>query len=102
MSGTPKYKCFRGKEYVAATKHPEDAAVLISAGVVNRVTYDRAVWVWTEDDDEAVAANSYDEAAEIMHDRLCQHNIRAARSLGYSDEYIASELNHSAANIAAA
>lgn len=102
MSGTPKFKCFRGKEYVAAVKHPEDCAVLISAGVVDRVTFDRAVWVWTESDDESIAANSYDDAAEIMMNRLHQHNIRAARQLGYSDNRIITELNHSPENVAAA
>jgi len=102
MSGTPKFKAFRGKEYVAAFKHAEDAAVLISAGVVDRVTYDRAVWVWTEADDSMIAANSYDDAAEVMHKRLRAHNIKAARKLGFTDARIISELNHDPAEVAAA
>lgn len=102
MSGTPKYKLFRGKEYIAACKHPEDVAVLIAADMVDRVSYDRAVDVWTANDNSAVAAESYDDAAEIMVNRLHQHNIRAARKLGYTDDQIISELNHSPANVAAA
>lgn len=102
MSGTPKYKAYRGKEYIAAFKYPEDVAVLISASMVDRVSYDRAVWVWTEADDESIAANSYDDAAEIMDKRLRAHNIKAARSLGYTDAQIISELNHNPAEVAAA
>ena len=102
MSGTPKYKAFRGKEYVAAFKHAEDAAVLISAEVIDRVTYDRAVWVWTETDDPAIAGESYEGAAELMHQRLAIHNIKAAHKLGYSAEQIRTELHHKPENIALA
>ncbi len=102
MSGTPKYKAFRGKEYVAALKHPEDVAVLLSADVIDRVSYDRAVWVWTESDDTTLAANSYDDAAELMLTRLRAYNIQQARKLGYTDEQIIHELNHNPAEVAAA
>ena len=94
MSGTPKYKAFRGKEYVAALKHPEDVAVLISAEVVNRVSYDRAVWVWKESDDPAIAANSYDDAAELMAKRLSEHKIKALKKMGYSRDDIIENFNH--------
>lgn len=102
MSGTPKYKLFRGKEYVAACKRPEDVAVLISAEVVDRVTYDRAVWVWTEADSPSIAAESYDAAADLMTKRLRTHRIQQARKLGYTDDRIVSELNHSPEEVAAA
>ena len=101
MSGTPKYKAFRGKEYVAACKHPEDVAVLISAGVVDRVSYDRAVWVWTEADNSQIAWESYDAAAEMMDRRLREYRIKAARKMGYSDQRIIHELGHNPQEVAA-
>lgn len=94
MSGTPKYKAFRGKEYVAAFKYAEDVAVLISANVVDRVSYDRAVWVWKETDDSNIAANSYDDAAELMTERLREHQIKTLSGMGYSREEIIEEFNH--------
>ena len=102
MSGTPKYKLFRGKEYIAACKYPEDVAVLISAHITDRVSYDRAIDVWTANDDPAIAAESYDVAADLMEKRIRAYNIRCARKLGYSDERIIKELNHDAEEVAAA
>lgn len=102
MSGTPKFKCFRGKEYVAAIKHAEDVAVLISAGVIDRVSYDRAVWVWSQSDDANIAANSYDDAAEIMWTRLNRHSIRTLRKMGHSNQAIVSKFGHAPEDVAAA
>jgi adenine-specific DNA methylase len=97
MSGTPKYKAFRGKEYIAAFKYAHDVAVLISAEVVNRVSYDRAVWVWKETDDPSIAANSYDDAAEIMEKRLSEHQIKTLWKMGYLREDIIENFNHNRA-----
>lgn len=102
MSGTPKYKLFRGKEYVAACKHPEDVAVLIAADMIDRVSYDRAVDVWTASDNSAIAAESYDDAADLMTKRLRAYNIRSARKLGYTDAQIISDLKHNPQEVAAA
>lgn len=69
MAGTPQWKVYRDKEYVAACKYPEDAAILVSAagGVVK---HGHSLVVWTEGSEDFSAGESYDNAATVMADRL--------------------------------
>lgn len=78
MAASPDWKVYRDKEYVASCKYPEDAAAIVAAmsGSV-RYTHAREVFAQT-DENQALAADSYDEAADIMRanrDRVQRENF---------------------------
>jgi hypothetical protein len=74
MAAAPQWKIYRDGEYVAACKHPEDAAALVamSGGVVK---LGHSVIVWCEGSEEFEAGDSYDRAASIMQQRAHDHNV---------------------------
>lgn len=75
MAGSPPWKVYRNREYVASCKCPEDAAVLVSVsgGVVK---WDHSAVVWTEGAEAFSAGESYDRAADLMRDRLTAYAQR--------------------------
>ncbi len=66
--GTPTWKVYRGKEYVAACKYPEDAAALMFSDG-DCVKFDHKVLVWCEGNEAFPAAQSYDKAGDVMRQR---------------------------------
>ena len=87
MSATPQYKCYLNNEYLASTKHLEDAAVLVAAWSGGEVRYGHNFVLWTEGKEVFSAGESYDGAADIMQRRLthqrelAQAKIDASASL---------------------
>lgn len=70
MASTPQWKCYLSDEYMAATKHPEDAAILMAAwGGSGAVKYDHGLVVWREGHEEFSAGESADRAAAVMIER---------------------------------
>lgn len=69
MAASPKYKIYRGKEYVASCKYPEDAAKLIASDEDTTVRLRHSIILWREGSEKFSAAESYDEAAEVMRIR---------------------------------
>lgn len=71
MAAAPEWKVYRNGEYIAACKHAEDAAILVSAaGGDVRHGHRTADIVWREGAEEFSAAESYDGAASIMVARV--------------------------------
>lgn len=69
MSASPPWKVYRAGEYVGSLKYGEDAAALVSiAG--GEVRYGHKLVVWREGEEEFLAGESYDKAAEIMNQRV--------------------------------
>lgn len=69
MAATPKWKVYRGGEYIGCTKHAEDAAALVgmSGGTIK---YGHGRIIWREGQEEIDASESYDGAARIMEARV--------------------------------
>lgn len=88
MAGSPQWKVYRGKKYIAACKYAEDAAALVSLGG-GVVKWGHGAVVWTEGAEAFSAGESYDGAARLMFDRVRDINVQALRRIGWSDEKIA-------------
>jgi hypothetical protein len=70
MAGSPQYKVYRGKEYVASVKHLEDAAALCAISPTGTtVRLGHSTVLWTEGAEELLAGESHYRAAEIMRGR---------------------------------
>lgn len=67
---TPNWKVYRDGEYVASTKYPEDAAMLIAGHGAGVVKWRHQVLVWEEGAEEFQAGESYDRAGDVMRARL--------------------------------
>lgn len=68
MAASPKWKIYRDGKYIGCVKHAEDAACLVSMSG-GMVKLDHSLVVWREGEEEFSAGESYDGAAQIMHDR---------------------------------
>ncbi len=70
MAASPPIKVYRNGEYIASTKYFEDAAALagMSEGTVVKWLGKKVIWV--EGKEEALAADSWDDAAQIMQQRV--------------------------------
>jgi hypothetical protein len=68
MAQSPKYKIYRGKEYVGCVKHATDAAVLVSVQTDGTVRLGHSRILWTEGVD-GEASDSYDGAADVILQR---------------------------------
>ena len=65
MAASPRFKIYRNGKYVAACKYPEDAAMIVANG--GSVKLDHRHLIYPDDEKHReIAANSYDEAAELM------------------------------------
>lgn len=73
MAGSPQLKIYRNGEYVGALKYYEDAAMLVANGGEVRYGHQVKYRIWEDTEaNAALAANSYDEAADIMRSRVQQ------------------------------
>lgn len=71
MAASPRFKVYRGGEYVAACKYAEDAALLATTDDAEiRLGHSRVIW--REGAEEISASDSFDRAAEIMHARIAR------------------------------
>ncbi len=72
MGSTPPFKIINPNgEYVASCKYAEDAAAFIGIlGEGSRVLYRHSLPLWFEGREAIPAAESYDQAAQIMHKRI--------------------------------
>lgn len=68
MAASPKYKIYRGKEYVGCVKDATDAAVLVSVQTDGEVRLGHSFVLWREGKD-GCAGESYDTAAELILER---------------------------------
>lgn len=60
--------------FMGATKHPADAAILVSAwGAGSKIKYGHSFTVWTEGKEEFSAAESYDRVGQICYDRVNEY-----------------------------
>lgn len=86
MAGSPDWKVYRDGEYVAAFKYAEDAAAFVSITGGNvREGHRAARTVWREGAEKFSAAESYDAAAEIMHERADGFAAQYLKSVGRAD-----------------
>lgn len=88
MAGSPDFKVYFQKEYIAACKHVEDAAALVAfRGEGSTIRHGHRVSdvVWTEGSESQPAAESYDHVAEVVYERIPKHH-RAARTWANSPE----------------
>jgi hypothetical protein len=82
MAAKTVWKLYRGKEFVASFKHPEDAAALCwSEG--DKVKWNHTFLVWEEGKEKFPAGSSYDRAGEVMRERF---RAQWAASIARSDE----------------
>lgn len=78
MASSPKFKVYRGGEYVAACKHAEDAAALVAvSGGEVRYGHGASSVVWREGED-GHAGDSYDGAAAKMQERIDARSVSHA------------------------
>jgi len=72
MAGSPNWKVFRGKEYIASTKYPEEAALLcgVIGGSLMSVKWCHRYLVWNEGEEAFRAGDNFVKAAQIMRERL--------------------------------
>lgn len=76
MAQSPKYKIYRGKEYVGCVKDAEDAAALVAIQENGTVRLGHSIVLWTEGVDGS-AGDSYDVAADKMREREREANEKA-------------------------
>jgi len=71
MAASPLWKVYRGGEYVASCRYPEDAAVLVAAAPSEaEIRYRHRLVVWRKGAEAFSAGESYDRAAQVMHERV--------------------------------
>lgn len=68
MAQSPKYKVYRGSDYIGCVKDATDAAVLVSIQENGTVRLGHKRILWTEGVDGS-AGESYDAAAELILSR---------------------------------
>lgn len=93
MAQSPQWKVYRGKEYVAACKYAEDAAAIVMLTGSGTIKHGHGLTVWTEGQEAFSAGESYDGAAQIMHERLRAAHIASLKRNGWTDERIAEVLD---------
>lgn len=71
MAGSPRFKVFRGKEYVASCKYPEDAAAIVATSPTGATIRDgHTTVVWNEGREAQPAGESFDFVASTIYARL--------------------------------
>ena len=70
MAASPDFKIYRYGTYVAACKHPEDAACLIGMSSASVVKYRHQQVIWREGQEDQPAGDSWDHAAAVMLSRI--------------------------------
>lgn len=68
MAASPRFKVYKGSEYIASCKYADDAAALCRADIYTiRDGHTRIVW--DEGNEEFSAGESYDGVAEVVYSR---------------------------------
>ena len=83
MAGSPRFKVFNpAGEYIASTKHVEDAAAIIAGcyGEGAKIK-DSGRIVWHEGHEDCPAFESYDRVAEVVWARIRATNQKALAKL---------------------
>ncbi len=71
MAGSPQFKVYKGKEYIASCKYASDAAVLVAASPEGMtIRNGHSDIVWEEGKESQPAAESYDFVADTINDRI--------------------------------
>lgn len=75
MASSPSWKIYTPDAiYEASAKHAEVAAAIVAVlGEGATIRYNHNVVVWTEGQEGKSAADSYDDAADIMASRVKAH-----------------------------
>jgi hypothetical protein len=78
MAASPAWKVYNPEgEYIGCTKHASDAAALVVLrGEGGTVKHGHNLVVWREGFEEFSAGESYDQASEVMHNRLQECQIK--------------------------
>ena len=81
MASADWFKVYNGKrEYIAACKHGEDAATVVSNTNGGVIKYSGRI-VWREGKEEYSAGFSFDGATQIMWDRIQEQGAERMRRL---------------------
>lgn len=83
MASSPRFKVYRGKEYVAACHYVEDAAAIVAlspTGATIRSGHSTSDILWTEGIETQPAGESVDTVANVVWARLKERIERAART----------------------
>lgn len=73
MAASPVWKVYVGKEYRAACKYIEDAAMLVAGlGKGAEIRHQHDTVVWAEGKEDQPASESYDHVADVAKRRLDQ------------------------------
>lgn len=81
MAASPRWKVYRGSEYLAACKHVEEAAVLVAFlgdGATIRLDHAARFTVWTEGKEDQSAGESYDHVVSTVERRIAEWNSKRA------------------------
>lgn len=73
MAGSPQFKLYKGKEYLASFKHPSDAAILLAAWGEGQIRHSHSMVLYTEGVD-GKASENYDAVAQICNQKLLAAN----------------------------
>ncbi|MGI9306586.1 MAG: hypothetical protein ACR2P5_04700 [Gammaproteobacteria bacterium] len=65
MAASPKFKVYVHGKYIAACKHPEDAAAIIAAYGQGQIRLDHRHVLFEQGKDEPDATDSYDAVATL-------------------------------------
>lgn len=74
MAASPSIKIYRSGDYVASCKYFEDAAALAGMTTGTVVKWEGTKVIWVEGKEESLAADSWDDAASIMQERVAAIN----------------------------
>lgn len=89
MVSAPPYKVYRGKEYVAACKHPQDAAVLVGYQPDGTVRlHHKQVLYRNGEEHDGDALESFDQAAVTIstrHNEISEKSRRRKEVLSILD-----------------
>ena len=71
MARSPRFKIYRDGEYVGCVKYLEDAAAIagMTDGTQVRDGHSPSRILWCEGEEEFLAGDSWDDAADVMRER---------------------------------
>lgn len=82
MAAAPRWKVYRGDQYIAACKYLDDAAALVAFnarapdGATIRDGHSPKSIVWTEGKEDQPASESYDHVVEVCWRRADARRVR--------------------------
>lgn len=93
MASSPLWKVYNSdKEYRAACKDVEEAAVLVAfLGDGSTIRCDHALILWTEGKEDQPASESYDHVADVVNRRLSERRAAMKAKLDERAASLAAE-----------